>query len=566
MFIDPQRPDYAHLNEVSLKTLMRGYLPQGTTKENAKEAAITRLDQMISRAEARLGFRLEWLRLGAKRAWFSPSSPNWSNYGAPSAKALPISCNGSYMDDSIESIISTASEVAMMTALGSGTSVYMHPVRPSGSPISSGGKADGPTHYAGLIQEAITVISQNGVRRGSSNISIDVDHPDFYEWMKMRSEFNGVHHHIQHVDFSVNLSDEFMASMDTDPKGSPNRMKMAAIVAKRKETGRPFILFKGNANKYKPQVLKDFGLNIEATNLCTEIMLHSSPTESFVCNLSSANLLYWHEWKDTPFIREMVYYLDAVLDEYIEKTANLYAMERAHRSAKRWRALGLGVLGWHSLLQSMLLPIETEEAAALNIEIFKRIKEESYAASAFLAEKFGEPEGMKGYGRRNLTLNAVAPTQSSSVICGQVSKGIEPWEAVVFENDTAKVVYTEYNPFFVKLARDRGHDTPEMWTSVMLNGGRVDHLDWLSDREKETFKPWIDIDPMVLVQQNNDRSAYVDQGVSFNIVLPEDATKKDDVDLLKALWRGGSKSAYYRKGENTSQKLARQNACEACEA
>jgi ribonucleoside-diphosphate reductase alpha chain len=242
-------------------------------------------------------------------------------------------------------------------------------------------------------------------------------------------------------------------------------------------------------------------------------------------------------------------------------------MADAHRFAVRWRALGLGTLGWHSYLQSREIPIESEEARRLNIEVHKHLHDESHAASRFLALVYGEPEGLVGTGYRNLTVNAIAPTTSSSIICGQVSQSIEPWEAVVFENDNAKGVFTNYNPQFVALLDRLGMNTTDVWQSILQAGGRVSHLDFLSDNQKEVFKPWVDIDQMELVRQNNDRTPFIDQGISFNVQLPPEATMKDDIDIIVALWKGGSKSAYYRKGMNKAQELARANAsCVACEA
>jgi len=563
------RPDYHHLNEISLQVLSRGYLKAGVAHDALLAAAVDRLEDMIEAAENILGFPLPTLRHGAKRGWFSPSSPVWSNFGA--GRALPISCNGSYMDDNLDSILWKVAEVGAMTGAGAGTSVAMSALRPFGTPISKGGESNGPVHFARLLQEDIEVVSQSSVRRGSCCIYLNVDHPDIEEWLKMRSIAGGVHHKIQHLDFAVGLTDEFMEALETDPKGSPRRNLMAKIRNKRRETGRPFIFFPGNANRAKPQVLKDLGIDIHASNLCTEIMLPSSPNESFVCNLSSANLLYYDEWKNTPFIREMIYFLDAVMSDYIDKiepdkNPKYRLLADAHRFAVRWRALGLGTLGYHSLLKSKMIPFESEDARALNIEVHKYIHEESIAASRWLAEKFGEPEGMKGYGMRNLTVNAIAPTQSSSVICGQVSKSIEPEEAVVFENDAAKVIFTQYCPIFREVLQRHGKDTADVWRSVMKQGGRVDHLDFLTDLEKEVFKPWIDIDQHEVVRQGIDRGVYVDQGQSMNIVLRNEATMKDDIDIIRAAWRGGLKSLYYRNGENAAQKKARENACVACEA
>lgn len=559
------REDYAYLNSVSLTTLSRGYLgDEEIPKDQLKSKAIERVNFLVDHAESILGFSLPDLRLGIRRGWFSPASPIWSNFGKP--KTLPISCNGSFMDDSRQSILWKNAEIGEMTGLGAGTSVYMGKLRPFGSPISSGGKSEGPVHFARLIQEQVGVISQGNVRRGNCAIYLDIEHADIDRWMKIRSTTAGVHHPIQHLSFGVVIGDEWMEQMLAEPKGGEKRKLMAAIRNKRRATGYPYIVFRDNANKARHDVLKKLNLLIYASNLCTEIMLPSSPDESFVCDLSSVNLLYYDEWKSTNFVREVLYFLDAVMSEYIDKTEGNRLMEDARRFAMRWRALGLGTLGWHSLLQSKMIAIESAAARALNIEVHKFVYDESLAATRYLASIFGEPEGMKGTGERNLTRNAIAPTTSSSIICGQVSQSIEPWTANIFENDNAKGVFTQRNVFLEQLLESLGKNTQEVWLSILQDGGSVQRLDFLTDHQKNVFKTFIEIDQMELVTQNNDRTPYVDQGISFNITLPPEATMKEDVDLIVATWKGGGKSMYYRKGMNESQKLARENACVACEA
>lgn len=559
------RPDYQHFNDISLKTLSRGYLREGIPNEDLKVEAIKRAEEIVTAAETELGFELPMVRHGMRRGWVSPASPIWSNFGLE--RGLAISCNGSYMDDNRQSILLKNAEIGEMTGLGAGTSVYMGALRPFGSPISSGGYSEGPTHFARLVQEQVQIISQSNVRRGNCAIWLDIEHADIDRWMEIRSIKENVYHPIQHLSFGVVIGDDWMNEMLSEPKGGVKRKLMAKIRNKRRETGFPYIMFRDNANNAKPQVLKDLGINIYASNLCSEIMLPSGPDESFVCDLSSVNVLHYDEWKGTTFVREMIYFLDAVMSEYIRKTEGNRLMEDARRFAMRWRALGLGVLGWHSFLQSKMIPVESDDARQLNVEIHKYLHDESHTATRDLADRLGEPDGLKGYGVRNLTVNAIAPTTSSSIICGQVSQSIEPWEAVVFENDNAKGVFTNYNPIFVDLLESYGKNNTQVWTSILQRGGRVSHLDFLSDLEKEVFKPWIEIDQMELVRQNNDRSAYIDQGISFNIQLPPEADMKTDIDLIVALWKGGSKSAYYRKGLNQAQETARaEAACVACEA
>lgn len=559
------RPDYAHLNTVSLKTLSRGYLGEGIAPENLKEEAIARSEAMVDEAERRLGRKLPMLRHGMRRGWVSPASPVWSNFGV--GRGLPISCNGSYMADNMDSILFKNAEIGAMTKEGAGTSLFMGELRGFGSPISGGGYSEGPTHFARLPQEQVTVVSQSNVRRGNCAVWLPIEHPDADRWMDIRSISGGVHHPIQHLSFGVTITDAWMNEMLAEPKGGPKRRMMAKIRNKRRETGFPYIMFTDNANNARPEVLKRLGLLIYASNLCTEIMLPSSPDESFVCDLSSVNVLYYHEWKGTTFVREMIAFLDAIMSEYIEKTAGKRLLADAHRFAVRWRALGLGTLGWHSLLQSKMIAIESQEARDLNIEIHKYLGEESHAASRELALAYGEPEGLVGTGYRNLTVNAIAPTTSSSIICGQVSQSIEPWTANIFENDNAKGVFTQRNVHLEALLETKGHNTQEVWLSILQNAGSVQHLEILTDHEKAVFKTFVEIDQAELIRQTADRQKFIDQGISHNVILPPEASMKEDIDLIVLAWKSGLKSLYYRKGLNKAQELARANAsCVACEA
>lgn len=559
------REDYHWLNNVALTTLSRGYLRGEYAPDQLKGAAIERIEQIISNAERILGFPLNWLREGAKRGWMSPASPIWSNFGA--GRGLPISCNGSLMGDSRLSILQKIAEIGEMTGQGAGTSLYMGELRAFGSPISSGGKSEGPVHFARLVQEIISVISQSNVRRGNCAIWLDVEHKDIDRWMEMRSIAGGVHHPIQHLSFGVTISRQWMKEMKEEPKGGPKRKLMAKIRNKRRETGFPYILFSDNANDARPQVLKDLDLWIKASNLCTEIMLHSTELESFVCDLSSVNLLYYREWKGTPFVREMIYLLDAVMSEYIDKTEGNPLMTAARTFAVNWRAVGLGTLGYHSLLQSEMIAFESEDARALNKEVHDYVWAESHAASKHLAQVLGEPEGLKGRGYRNLTVNAIAPTTSSSIICGQVSQSIEPWDANIFENDNAKGVFTQRNQILEEYLGRLGRNTPETWLSILQNGGSVQQLPFLSQHEKNVFKTFVEIDQKEILIQAADRGVGLDQGQSINIKLPPEATMKDDVDLIIMAEELGLKSLYYRKGLNKAQELARENsACIACEA
>lgn len=568
-----ERPDYAHLNEVSLLTLSRGYLREGIPRENLKQAAIDRLEIMVSAAERELGVSLPTLRYGMKRGWVSPSSPVWSNYAA--GRGLPISCNGSFIDDKRSAILMKVAEIGEMSGRGAGTSAYLGALRPFGSPISSGGFSEGPVHFARLIQEQVQVISQSNVRRGNCAIYLPIEHADIDKWMDMRSTSGGVHHPIQHLSFGVCIGRKWWAEMKAEAKGGPKRKLMAKIRNKRRETGYPFLFFTDNANDARPQILKDLDLWIWASNLCTEIMNHSKADESFVCNLSSVNLLYFHEWKNTPFIREMIYFLDAVLTEYIRKIEELREtdpeafifMEAAYNFAKRWRSVGLGTLGYHSAFQSQMIAFESQEARDLNVEMHRYIAEESDAASREMAKIYGEPEGLVGTGMRHINLRAIAPTTSSSIICGQVSQSIEPWDANIFENDNAKGVFTQRNVHLEELLEKKGRNTTETWLEILKAGGSVQGLDFLTDHEKAVFKTFVEIDQKEIIIQAADRQPFIDQGQSVNIKLRPEASMKEDMDLLFLAEELGLKSLYYRKGLNKAQELARANAsCVACEA
>lgn len=561
------RPDYEYINVESQRILSRGYLPEGIPAGEIKDRAIERVNTLITTAEQRLGRELPTMRLGVKRGWISPSSPIWSNFGT--SRGLPISCNGSRMGDSVDSIAYKVFEIGIMTKEGAGTSVYMGDLRARDSDISGGGKSLGPVHFARLVQEQVSVISQSNVRRGNAAIYLDINHGDIEEWLTMRSTTNGIKHPIQHLSFGVVIPDWWMIDMLAEEKGGEKRKLMVKIVNKRKATGFPYIVFKDNANKVRHDRLKELGLEIMASNLCTEIMLPSTENESFVCNLSSLNLLHYDEWKATQLVRELVYFLDAVMSEYIDKCRQngRRGLADALRFAERWRALGIGTLGYHSMLQQRMIPFESAEARALNVEVHKHIHDESLAASRTMAVEYGEPSGMVGTGQRHLTLQAIAPTRSSSLILGQVSKGIEPWEANIFEDDNAKTTFIQRNKALEALFDLKGMNTDAVWMDIAANAGSVQHRTDLTDHEKAVFKTFIEIDPLEIIQQNNDRTPYVDQGISMNLKIHPDTKIADNVGYIVAAWKGGTKSMYYAEGLSSAQLALRKGSdCASCEA
>ena len=423
-----------------------------------------------------------------------------------------------------------------------------------------------------LFETMVDVVSQGSVRRGRFSPYLPVEHSDIEEFLDIGTEGNP----IQELTHGVTVSDAWMQEMiDGDV---PKREIWAKVIQRRGEIGYPYIFFNDKANTGAPEVYRDKDHRIHASNLCTEIMLPSNDKWSFVCVLSSINLLHYDKWKETDAVETMVYFLDAVITEFLEKLERykdsndrddrqtFLFMERAYNFAKENRALGLGVLGWHSLLQSQKLAFNSKEAFDLNSTIFRFIKERSYKASEELAEMFGEPEVLKGYGRRNATLNAIAPTTSSAFILGQVSQGIEPVWSNIYVKDIAKIKTTIKNPFLLDLLEEKGKNTTEVWHSIREKDGSVQHLDFLTENEKNVFKTYAEIDQMDIIYQAANRQVHVDQGQSVNLMVHPDMPIKDINNLYVTAWKLGLKSLYYQHSMNAAQKFKQKKDCVACEA
>ena len=546
--------DFFWLNDDSRTFLSRGYIDGDKTAErrisDIAEAAADILNDY--------DFADKFYNYMA-RGYYSLSSPVWSNFGT--SKGLPISCNGVYVEDRMESILGKTAEIGMQTKMGAGTSAYLGSLRSRGSAINTGGTADGPVHFANLLETTVDIIAQGNVRRGSCAVYLDIESPDILEFLDTREEGST----IQNLSLGVTISDEWMQSMiDRD---ADKRTIWARVLRKRRESGYPYLFFKDTVNNNKPQVLKDKERTIWASNLCSEIALPSAEDESFVCNLASMNLLTYDEWKLTDAVETMITFLDAVMTEYIRKTRGIQFMESPHNFAVRWRALGLGQLGWHSYLQSKGIAFESFDAMLLNTEIAKTIKERSIKASQDLAQKYGEPEGMKGYGLRNLTVAAIAPTTSSSFILGQVSPSIEPLASNYFTKDLAKGKFTYRNPYLKDVLAKYEQDNEETWVSILKRGGSVQHLDFLTEDEKNVFKTFSEISPLIIVQQAAARQKHIDQAQSLNILIHPDVSAKDVNALLIEGWKLGVKTFYYQRSANPAQELVRDIMnCAACEA
>ncbi|TVZ52328.1 ribonucleoside-diphosphate reductase subunit alpha [Dokdonia sp. Hel_I_53] len=553
------------LTENSRKFLGAGYLSPGVSPEQ-------RIREVADRAEQILGidgFSDKFYGYMSE-GFYSLASPVWSNFGKE--RGLPISCFGSHISDDMGNILYTQSEVGMMSKLGGGTSGYFGKIRPRGAEVKNNGQASGSVHIMQLFESMVDVVSQGSVRRGRFSPYLPIEHPDIKEFLEIGTEGNS----IQELTHGVTVTNQWMQEMiDGD---SEKRALWAKVLQSRGEMGYPYVFFTDNANNGAADVYKDKNHKIYASNLCTEIMLPSSDDWSFVCVLSSVNVLHYDKWKDTDAVETMVYFLDAVITEFLEKLEvyrdsdsredrqTFLFMERAYNFAKANRALGLGVLGWHSLLQSRMLPFNSQEAYNLNSEIFKGIKERSYKASEELAAKFGEPEVLKGYGRRNTTLNAVAPTTSSAFILGQVSQGIEPIWSNIYVKDIAKIKTTIKNPFLVDLLEEKGMNTTEVWRSIRDMDGSVQHLEFLSEDEKDTFKTYSEIDQMDIIYQAANRQNHIDQGQSVNIIVHPEMPVKEINNIHVTAWKLGLKSLYYQHSMNAAQKFKQKKDCASCEA
>jgi ribonucleoside-diphosphate reductase alpha chain len=565
-----QREPFNWITEESITFLKRGYLSEG-------ESPTERIKTIATHAEKLLGIDgfADKFYDYMGRGWYSLASPVWANFGKK--RGLPVSCFGSNISDNIESILFTQAEVGEMSKMGGGTSGYFGNLRGRGAPVTDNGLAPGAVHFMNLFESVVDNISQGATRRGRFSPYLPIEHPDIEEFLEIGTEGFP----IQDLTHGVTVTDQFMEEMIGGDK--KKRAAWAKVIQRRGEIGYPYIMFHDTMNNNTVDVYKDKEAKIYNSNLCSEIALHNSDDESFVCVLSSMNLLHYDEWKDTDAVETLTYFLDAVVTEFCTKIEQLrdngtregkrafYYLEKAYNFAKRQRALGLGVLGWHSLLQSKGLPFDTRESAKLNVEVFKLIKEKSYKASEELAGMFGEPEYLKGYGRRNVTLNAIAPTTSSAFILGQVSQSIEPIWSNCYVKDVAKLKVTIKNPILKKLLVELGKDTKTTWDSIKKYDGSVQHLDFLTDEQKDVFRTFAEINQSSIINQAAIRQDFIDQSQSLNLMVSPDMPTKDINKLLIDAWKLGVKTLYYQHSMNSAQAFNRRKLqlndlhCVACE-
>jgi ribonucleoside-diphosphate reductase alpha chain len=543
------------LNKDSRKFLERGYLIEGETAEQRMRDIATHAENLLGIKGFALKFE-DYLHKG----FYSLSSPIWSNFGR--TRGLPISCFGSYIEDTLESITGhKLAEISMMTKHGGGTSAYFGALRGRGAKIGEDqGTSTGAVHFMELYDKLMNVVSQGNVRRGSFAAYLPIDHPDVEEFLKIRGDGN----EIQDMSIAVCISDQFMKEMIDGDK--EKRRIWGLVIKKRFESGYPYLFFSDNVNNQKPQVYKDKDKTIHASNLCNEIYLSTDKDESFVCNLSSLNLERWDEIQETDAIETLIYFLDAVMTEFIDKTEGMPFMDCARRFAVNQRALGLGVLGWHSYLQSKLIAFESLEAQLHNTQVWSTIRTKADKATGELAEIFGEPPLLEGYGKRNATTLAVAPTTSSSFILGQVSPSIEPLNSNYFTKDLAKGKFTYKNPHLKELLKQKGMDTLPVWKDILVHGGSVQHIEEFTEEERDVFKTFGEISQREIVVQASQRQRFIDQGQSLNIMIHPKAKPKDVNELMIFAWENGIKGMYYQRSANPAQELARSlMTCKTCE-
>lgn len=553
------REKYWWLTDESKQMLERGYLlPNQIVDE--KLNSICKYAASFYKDEE--GLKEKFLEL-FERGWCSLSSPIWANFGED--RGLPISCFNTYIPDSMDGIYGALHEVAMETKLGGGTSGYFK-LRSIGSPIKGGGISSGLMSFVELFDTTTKVVSQAGVRRGAFAAYVDIEHPEIEKFLTVKDKQSS----LQSINTGICVSDEWMKLMEDGDK--EKREIWAKILKSRREKGIPYLFFSDTVNKNKPQIYKDTNSIINASNLCNEIYLPTSETESFVCCLLSMNLFTYDEWKNTDTVKLAVMFLDAVMSDFIKKVKDIPSMYKTYNFAKRHRALGLGVMGWHSLLQQKMIPFESFEAQQLNTSIFKYLKENSYKASVEIGDKYGyapifdevETSDIK---RRNTTLLALAPTTSSSSILGQVSPSVEPYASNYFVAGLAKGSFTRKNLQLENLLINKNKNTEDVWKSIIQNQGSVQHLDFLTDIEKEVFKTFQEISPFTIIQQASARQYFIDQGQSINLKIPNAMSIRDVNKVHMEAWKLGLKGLYYQRGTSVAKEaVLSMMECKSCEA
>ena len=552
--------------EVYKKTIAGGYLHNGETPRDAYMRVASTVAKRLYKPELTDKF-FEYIWNG----WLCLASPVLSNTGLD--RGLPISCFGIDVADSIVDIGTKNLEMMLLAKHGGGVGIGVNMIRPAGAKITGNGTSDGVVPFCKIYDSTILATNQGSVRRGAASVNINIDHDDFEEWLEIREPKGDINRQSLNLHQCAVIGDKFMRKLEQGDARA--RARWSKLLRKRKSTGEPYILFKGNTNKANPEAYKENALKVHMTNICSEIVLHTDESHSFVCCLSSLNLAKYDEWKNTNIIYDAIWFLDGVLEEFIQKAKYRKGFENSVRSAEKGRALGLGVLGWHTYLQQNGYAFEGLPAQFQTRRIFSQIKIESERASRALAEIYGEPLWCRGTGMRNTHLRAIAPTVSNSKLAGNISPGVEPWAANVFTEQTAKGTFIRKNPTLVKVLRRFKLNNENIWNKILKDGGSVQgikELDGLEINEtpvKEIFKTFKEINQLELVRQAGIRQQYIDQSVSLNLAFPSEATPKWLNQVHMEAWKQGIKTLYYMRTESVLRgdiaERAMSEDCVACD-
>lgn len=554
-------------DEIGINMVSKGYL---LPDEDVFDAY-----KRISKAAARRAKRKDlqpFFFEAIVKNWLCPASPVLSNLGTE--RGMPISCFGIDVGDSIEGIADANSELMRLSSQGGGVGIGVSRIRGRGKSIKDNGISEGIVPWCKIYDSTILATNQGSVRRGAASVNLDINHPDIEEFLMIRRPKGDVNRQCLNLNQCVVVDDTFMDKVENkDPKS----IKLwGEILKTRLETGQPYIMFKDNINKANPEAYKNFNLQVSMTNICTEIALYTDELHSFICCLSSQNLARWDEWKDYKFENGMtlpelsVWFLEGVLQEFIDRAKNIKFFENTVRSAVKGRAIGLGVLGWHTFLQSKNIPFVGIQANAYTRLMFDFIQKESIKASKEQAEFYGEPEWCKGTGLRHTHLLAPAPTVSNAHISGGVSPSIEPIPANVYNLKTAKGVFIKRNKILEELLEQKGYNIDSVWEQILKDQGSVmglaDYI--LTDEEKEVFLTFKEINQLEIVKQNGIRQQFVDQAISLNLCFDPNDSPKWLSQVHKEAWKVGIKTLYYLRTESVlrGDNLQRLSDCVSCEA
>ena len=536
-----QYPEW--MDEISLATISKGYLLPGETVRTAYKRVANAAANRLKKPElANKFFKYIW------NGWIGLASPVISNMGTD--RGLPISCYGVDTPDSIRGIGLTNAELMRLTSKGGGVGISVSRIRPRGTEIAGNGKSEGVVPWCKIYDSSIIATNQGNVRRGAASVNLDIEHPDVDEFLEIRRPKGDVNRQCLNLHQCVVVGDSFMRKLEA--RDSESMQRWAKVLKSRMETGEPYIMYKDNVNKNNPIAYRMNNLEVTMTNICSEITLFTDEEHSFICCLSSLNLAKWEEFKDTDCIQTAIWFLDGVMEEFIDKSNGKESLKRTHKHAKKGRALGLGVMGWHTFLQQKGLPFASIASTVHTRNIFNKIRMEAETASMNLAAEYGEPLWCKGTGMRNTHLLAVAPTVSNSVICGGISAGIEPLPANVYTFNGAKGTFIRKNKSLEALLESKGENKEKWWKQMLQEGGSVMGLPdtILSSDEKEIFLTFPEINQLELVKQAAERQKYIDQTQSLNVSFdPNDSPKWINQVHMEG-WKLGIKTFYYLRTDS----------------